>query len=257
MNEKEIKIGFWFVRNRKKILSFLKKTILIILFFVLIGIFFNAFKYFQSIQNPPKINFFLKVSEFRERIKTKEIIIENSDFVPVYNQKGKYDLFAKIKNPNDRWEIKELTYQFKNENGEILAENQIPLLPNEERFIIETNIESPQTIKKVNFSFKNISFKRIKNPSLFPKIKFEIKEIRKEETRPFRIFAKIKNKSLFDLDKVEINVALFLGKKVIAVNQTFVENFLADQEKEIGFNWPEEIPFQVEVKIIPTANLTF
>lgn len=251
---KELKIGLWLAHRKEKILFFGRLGLLIIFILFLGGIFLNLFKYLQSIKNPPQIKNFVKYQEFRERIKGEKIIVKESGFLLVDFQKKNYDLFAKIENPNRRWFAENLNYQFEDEQGKIVFQGATCLLPQEEKFIIKTNLTSNQPIKKINFNLTKISFKRIKNPALFPEIKFEIKEVRSEPGKPFRVYTRIKNKSIVNLEKVEIDLVLYQGKRVVALNQTFIEDFLADQEREVGFVWLQEIPSETRIEVIPIIN---
>jgi len=169
-----------------------------------------------------------------------------------------YDLISSIKNPNKDWGIGSLNYQFTlyDKEGRILGqrEGSSYILPNQEKFIIETLIDTIITPDKVSLSFDYISWQKLQN---FKGLKFPVKEKKYKSIADGSAVGEVSgivvNDNLYDFDKININIVLYdAAGEPVGVSTTDMATMMAGEKRYFNAIWyypfPEEVSnFTIEI----------
>jgi len=183
----------------------------------------------------------------------------------IKKEDNKYDLVAKIENPNPNLGTENLNYKFelKNNAGQVVksVESATFILPNSTRYIIEPNIESNEAIASVNLIPEKVeksSWQQLKDyqsPDLFVKDK----NVTTANQNNYFIEAtgNLKNDTDFDFDAVDVNIVLFdINQEPIAVSKTQIKTLMTGEERYFSVKW--YTPPKEEIKsydMQPETNL--
>lgn len=188
-------------------------------------------------------------------IQARDLLVSESVFI--YGGPERYDVLAKVHNPNDKLGSPSYSYKFilKNAAGEVLAEKEGNnfILPSETKYIIETNLETqeaPQSLVVEIGDAEWINFLDYAKPEYeSPRL-----NIYKEQYSPItsgigfgNVTGLLRNESPFDYHIIHVGVVLrdFSGDP-IAVNKTEVRDIGAKEERDFQLFWPNSFPGVVE-----------
>lgn len=160
---------------------------------------------------------------------------------------GIYSSVAFIENPNINASAESASYVFKIRDGlgNVLAERSgVVLIPNTRTIVVfEPNFEISGEVSRTDFEFTSeiIWHKDETRPSeIFVSRNF----LSREESTP-RLEAQIENRSIFDIDRLEVVALIFDGNKnAIGASRTFLNDFKKDSQETLIFTWPK--PFEVQ-----------
>lgn len=181
-------------------------------------------------------------------IRAQELTIGKIGIVPS-GITGKYDFYAKISNPNAVFGNKNFTYEInlKDESGGIIATKKGSgfILPAEEKYIVENNIESPS----VPFSeeFKILSSDWVKFEDYYEKPDIQIINKNYSEISGGTGFANaqglLRNRSPFDFDSIKVQIILKDSDgNVLALNSTQMQTIKAGEDRDFKAFWPSSFP---------------
>lgn len=169
-----------------------------------------------------------------------------------------YDSAILIKNPNGAGGIKDLGYriEFLGVGGNTIAfrEGKTFVLPGDTKYVFELGIESPEEIKDLRVSFKDVEWQKLKSeiyrePDIIVKNKVFTFDAEKNE---YRLIGRVENTSPFDFK--EVFVQAFLqdeGGKTIGLNSTVQGALLSSEEREFDFSWTnDEIKGEVKNQVV-------
>lgn len=161
----------------------------------------------------------------------------------------KYDFYAKISNPNAVFGNKNFAYEInlKDQEGNTIAVRKGSgfILPGEEKYIVETNIETA----KIPFSqeFKILSYDWVRLEDYYEKPDIQI--INKNYSEIFEGvgFANaqglLRNRSPFDFNSIKIQLILKDSDgKVLALNSTAMQTIKAGEDRDFKVFWPSSFP---------------
>ncbi len=180
------------------------------------------------------------------KIEAKDLEIIDKSII--YGGVDKYDAVIKIKNPNTLYGASQIKYTISliSESGKTIMKKSGEgfILPTQERFFLETNIESDVVPKELNITIDYVNWVKFidyKNPD------FLVQNIKFGETRNginyAEAFALIRNNSDFDFRKVRVYVILKDENGFpIAANATTIGNFQARDERDFLLAWPYRFP---------------
>ncbi len=180
-----------------------------------------------------------------EAIVAQDIKIKEQAFV--YGGAEKFDVMAKIANPNDTYGSRSLNYVFylKDTNGNILAERsgQEFILPAEEKYIIENNLVSAIAPSSVEFKISNPNWEKF---SVYEKPDFNIYGKKYTEMVGPNVFGEVygvlRNNSDFDFNSLIIKVVLRdSANHPISFNKTEMRTVYAGEERDFRLIWPFKI----------------
>lgn len=181
----------------------------------------------------------------------KDLIVGKIGAVPS-GINGQYDFYAKVKNPNDFYGSKKINYEiiFKDSAENIIASKKgfNFILPGEEKYVIETNINSSS--EPVSFDFKIIDSDWIvfqgdyENPNILVAGK-KYNEI-VGGVGYFEATGLLKNESNFDFNAVKVKIILKNSNDdVLAINSTLLKGIAAGDNREFRVFWPNSFPGSV------------
>lgn len=162
-----------------------------------------------------------------------------------------YDLVAKVKNPNQNWGVGSLNYKFTlfNKKGKILGqkEGSTYILPGQEKFIIETSIDTIVVPHQTTLDFSHISWKKLQD---FNGLKFTVKEKRYKTLTDGLAVGEVSgivvNENLYDFGKININIVLYDATgEPLGVGTTDMATMKAGEKRYFNAIW--YYPFAKEV----------
>jgi hypothetical protein len=190
----------------------------------------------------------------------QNLIIKEKAFVS--DSQGKYDVLARISNPNNQIGVSYFSYIFrlKDSQGNIIASRSGNnfILPVESKYIIETGLESNQEPKEMEFL---ISSPRWEEFFGYEKPELNISSQRYDLISSGVGYSEAKgllrNNSNFDFDAIKINVVLRdESGKPIAFNRTEMRTVNAGEERDFRLLWPVHFPGSVQgVEMEAEANV--
>jgi hypothetical protein len=174
----------------------------------------------------------------------------------IFLKDGLYDLAAKINNINPNYGLGRFDYTFKlyDKSGQLLMEKKGSSfsLPNQKKYIIETNVApaaAPTKVELIIQQSEKTDWQKLTNDFATPDIFVQDKQFKYLENKAGESQASgiIKNNSVFDLDKIIVSVVLFNeSKEVIGVNKTEVYTVPAGQERYFSVSWYSALSGEVK-----------
>ena len=260
ISDQEIERSLWLIKNK----ALIKKIITISLLVVILGLYgFSLLKFINiKIQDNNETSFNLATMSFQslqEKYKSEKLIIVNKNIIPLTN--NRYDVVVEIKNPNERIAVRELKYKFIYDN-QSSEEKTAFLLPNETKKFIDFNIESNKIIRTVDMEIIDISWERLKVSEIekFDKKIFVIDnqemhfDNQNNNARNWIEFT-ASNESPYNWLQTKFYVSLYLGTKLVAVNEIKTEKFYSQEEKNLKASWFQKMPSYVTLEIKAETNL--
>ncbi|HAT73900.1 MAG: hypothetical protein US30_C0004G0001 [Candidatus Moranbacteria bacterium GW2011_GWF2_36_839] len=161
----------------------------------------------------------------------------------------KYDFYAKVTNPNAVFGDKNFAYEInlKDEVGSIIATKKgfSFILPGEEKYIVETNIDAPS----VPFSqeFKILSSNWIRFEDYYERPDIQIINKNYSEISGGTGFANaqglLRNRSPYDFDSIKIQIILKDSTdNILALNSTQMGTVKAGEDRDFKTFWPSSFP---------------
>lgn len=206
-----------------------------------------------------------KPCEIQKKTKPLEIV----DKSIVYGGEGRYDAVVTIKNPNTLYGASTIRYTISliSADGKTIMKKtgEDFILPTQERFFVETNIESDVVPKDLNISIDYVNWVKFVD---YEDPDFLVQNIRYGKVNNginyAEAFALIRNNSDFDFREVRVFVVIKdENGKPIAVNGTTMGNFQARDERDFTLSWPYRFPgiisdieIGVYVNVFDSQNFT-
>jgi len=191
--------------------------------------------------------------------------IETSSLVTLWSRPfkvsdGVYDVAAFVENSNI-FGLERLQYVFRleDEEGLLIKERvgETYVNPDERFVIVESDVMTgSREAARVLIEFKNRSeWIRFESLSDRPIISTRDKEF--EVVRSPKVTARIENKSLRDLEDVEVPVVVFdVDENVIGVSKTEIELLDKDLPFTVFYTWPEKFLGEaIFVELFPRMNI--
>jgi hypothetical protein len=161
----------------------------------------------------------------------------------ITEQPGKYDLLARIENPNSQFGVASFEYEFdlKDEQGKIVSRYQGSsfILPSQTKYILVFNQEQAAVPSSTDFKIKTYKFTKFSDYEE-PSIRVSEKEFSLVNggASYAELKAKIKNESDFDFKEIKTKVVIRDDDdNIVAVNETTRNDVRVNEEREVIFNW--------------------
>jgi hypothetical protein len=186
----------------------------------------------------------------QKEIAAQDIKTEETAFV--YGGPGRFDVLAKISNPNNEYGSSNFSYEFilKGAAGEELSRRNGEefVLPGETKYIIETNLETNGQPQSVEYSIKKTQWQEFIN---FQKPQLNIYSKRYDLISGGVGFSEayglLKNESPFDFNFIKIKVVLRDGfGKPVALNTTDMQTVSSGEQRDFRLLWPASFPGDVQ-----------
>lgn len=257
--EKDIERSLWYIRNKAKI----KKGIM--LFIIIITIIFFSVSIYELIKmRKENINIqeglknSINFSVLGQKNQPQNLLIGNKDIIK--SGDDYYDVVISVKNPNPKTAVANLKYRFIYNDKDYSNIKETFILPNETKGLIDFNVKT-NIIRKVNIEIVSITWKKFLDYELqqLPQNIFEIKDEDliindTEKSRSIAEFTAV-NKSPYSWLETKFYVYLYLGTKIVGVNQINVQNFFSEEERKLQTSWFYKLPSYIKLKIEPETNI--
>ncbi|TAK94852.1 hypothetical protein EPO05_05745 [Patescibacteria group bacterium] len=184
----------------------------------------------------------------------------------VYGGQGRYDMVAKISNPNTQFGSPAFQYvvRLKGSDGSVLAERQGTgfILPTEAKYVVEVNFESPVVPQSAEVTIESTTWQEF--------VEFREKPVLSVHNRRFsliggggpwysEVYGVLQNESMFDFNVVKVRVILRdASGNALAANVIEVRDVRSGEQRSFEFKWAYEFPGQgevAEVQVDPDANV--
>ncbi len=270
LNEFQLKIQYWYLSHKKSIRKAFIFFLGVLDFLLLFYVFLNFSVYLFKINRTQRMieemgENRVAFAEYRSRHQVSDLII--SDPAVILAAEGRYDLLAKIKNPNVGWSFSQFEYKFVWTGGE--SENfQSFILPQEEKFLFVEGIESSGVLSSndLRLVIENPKYLKVNKSLPIQLSDLEIKNIEYEVitlTRPqteenylgTRVKGEVTNNSIYDFWEMGLTVVLYQGERPLAFDNTKLEKFISQETRPFEFIWDTAITGISKVEVKPEINL--
>lgn len=167
----------------------------------------------------------------------------------ISTSENNYDIVAEVENINSNWGAKSVGYQLDiyNGNNENIFSKQgtFYILPQENKYVVDSKIFLEQTPEKMEFKIINTSWQK---PSGFRELALRVrdKKIQTGEGVQNRISGVVNNSTNYDLGKVEIvGIILSTDNEIIAAGKTEVNTLIRNENRYFEINWPHIISQEI------------
>lgn len=268
--EKQLKLAYWYVSHK----VFLKKILiasLIILSAVfwgygiygLINYFFVEQVQFDRMLKEISHNL-INYSGFRKENQPQSFKITSSNILP--SGKDKYDLTAKVSNPNPNWRA-EFEYKFIFDGEEAVSQKGF-ILPGEEKFLLGLAVESKKKPRQVNLELQNIKWQRLDSHQISDyaswskeRMDFEITGVKflpaviKDKVPISKVTFSAANRTAYNFWNVGFYILLYRGTSLAGANYITLEQFTSGAKRDVEVSWFEVMPTITRVQILPEVNI--
>ena len=266
------KIAYFFVANQ----IIFKRLVVILLLILNIVIWWPAsvkmVDYFSSggIYNKMVyhlVNNQVNYQAYKEKIKPKDLQIILVDKIKLNNSVesnlkavNRYDLVAKIYNPNLNWKANQISYSFV-VNGYTQDWQTDFILPGQHKYLFKFSYLSNQKLNNIDLKINKVIWQKIKDKE---KINFlDNILVSNKNFDSQKDFSQVKfiadNQTSFGFWKIGWQVILYQSNRStaipLAVNYINSSNFKAGESREVSVSWPEDLPFPSKIEIIPDLDI--
>ncbi len=263
LTQKELERGYYFLTHRPLFRKALYGVAIAVLALSYILVVNNIIKYVTG----TSFNYLaLQMAEstdwtaYHQNRAPRDLEVSATQFLAIGG--GRYNLLAKISNPNNDWSISEFEYTFV-VNGKALETKKSFLNPSEDHLLLEIGHNSSQAISNLNIVIDNIKWRRWEND--VPVIEWQLKDITfKPLTRevvgndtvtiPPQVTWEAINRSLYSFWEVDWQVVLYNADRVVAVSEVRSENFGPLESKQIEAIWLNDLPRVTKTEVRPLLN---
>ncbi len=266
ISEKELKYGYWFVTHKAQ-MQLAIRVFLIVLCIVFYGYALVRLTIIYAIEQPEYEQSlltaaldYINVPGVHESSRIQDLQVVSRDVLAQGG--GKVDVVARVRNPNTKWALESFTFRFA--LGSTVYEGRKAfLLPGEEKFLMLLNvdgagsgtpqlfIDEPQWKRVVQYETwgpERLRF-TISDKQFIPSRQGEISgQLPVSEVR-----ATIANNTAYNYNEVIVQIGLYTGSRLVAVNQVPLPDFLSGQRRPIAAIWSANLPPVTTVDIIPTV----
>ncbi|OGZ35853.1 MAG: hypothetical protein A3A94_01735 [Candidatus Portnoybacteria bacterium RIFCSPLOWO2_01_FULL_43_11] len=159
-----------------------------------------------------------------------------------------YDLAARIKNPNQNYGSGRIVYHFKlyDSNNNLINEREGAdyILPNQNKYLIVSKVESPRPIEKIELLFDQFEWQKLQDyqPPQLVVTRKEYSPSKPDEPGFSRATGLVINKTNFDFERIDVDILLLnSNRQIVGLNTTEIQTLLSNQERHFIAAWFEPI----------------
>lgn len=170
----------------------------------------------------------------------------------------KYDLVAKVHNPNSDWYFPEVQYSFVVNN--FITDWQTDfILPGQEKYFFVFSYSDPTEIKDLDLKFGTQQRQRIFNKDpLYILNDFNIQDKNfSSQSGLSEIKFQVNNNSYFSFWQLGWQVVLYVRDHPIGINYVTTPNFLSGQERQVAVIWNENLTVPTDIEILPNLDVFY
>lgn len=175
--------------------------------------------------------------------------------------KRKYDFFARVTNPNDKWMVERFRYRFVWGGGST-REQEILILPSEDRFISilgESLESSPDgaVIDILAHEWRRMrgGEEKILQDKMY--LATENVELQQKEDgyQDDRLLFATRNGSPYNFYRAYFDVLLYSGRNIVGFSRVDIEKWRAEETRSIALVIDEKLPYIGKAEIYIDVNL--
>ncbi|MFH1207919.1 MAG: hypothetical protein V1668_05000 [Patescibacteria group bacterium] len=260
-----IKLNYFILTNRQDLKKWWVLTLIAIAIFSLVFVITNIALYIISLpKQDAMINSIaaspLDFSAIRAQKKPQMLSISDTAVLP--GSAGKYDLAAKVVNPNKNWAATDVIYIF-SLGGQAVGEQTESVMPSAEQYLTAYNIRGPESGSGVTGSLeiKNINWVRVPDPTILPKADFTYQDLKfdtstlKTGQTVYRATGEITNDSYSGFWKVKLQIVLLNNDSIVGINSIFLEKFQSGEKRSLYSQWDAVAGPVGSISVAPSLNL--
>lgn len=176
-----------------------------------------------------------------------EVVLVNK----IKTSTNKYDLVAKVYNPNLDWYIKEVNYAFV-VDGFVLDWQSDFVLSRQEKYLFHFSYFSQSSPEQVGLKIGDINWQRVRKKDRLEIVDNILVENKKFETN--KNISQVKfdatNQTHFSFWQVGWQIVLYQGQRPVAVNYMNSHNFFSGQQRHISAAWSESLSSPSKIEIV-------
>lgn len=255
-NQWYYKIAYFFIANQ----VLFKRLAVVLLLLIDIGFFWfsgvGLVNYFADTKNYQKILSELSkadnaIRQYRETHKPLDLEIISINKISLGN--NKYDLVAKISNPNERW-VNNIEYGFV-VDGLALDTWSTFVLPLQEKYLFNFNYYSLNYPNNVELKIRTNHWQKVDSENqILQEIIVGEQEFQSERGHSEIKFS-VENLSHFNFWQVGWQVVAYGGSYPMAVNYVTADSLLSGQKREISTAWNYDFSQPTKIEIVPDINV--
>ncbi|MFH1291781.1 MAG: hypothetical protein ABIH87_01105 [bacterium] len=270
LTEKQLKLGYWWITNKllvKKILTMLLGAVGFSLlaygawgfadWFIGSGVSERAGTALLT-ENLTDYTFFRESNQPKPMVTQSPLVLSSGE--------GRYDLVAKISNPNHRWWV-EFSYKFSgaDSSDQIYTEY---LLPTDTRYIYVLGVKTERKPIPA-LEIMDVHWHRVDGHFVQPdyltwateRLDFTIENPKYNPPDPnspipvSRASFRVINGTAYSYVAAPFFVALYSGSRLVGVNRVVATRFLAGSTRDIEASWFTDLPSVTRVEVLPELNI--
>ena len=264
---KKLRMGFWFVRN----LPLFKKTMWILLVVVVVGVWIYAITgfgwyIFKGMKEDEKMINEMATQGVSSTQKTSNELTSSS--VTILQHKDKYDLYAKVGNPQEHYTAT-FDYCFTQADEEISCQKGF-IFPQENKYVLslsqELNNRSNVGLNIKNINWNRIDYHEIRDWEEYKKerLDIEFKEAKYSSSAQNEYSDQVDlntltftaiNDTPYSYWEADLNIILYNTGSIVGVNTYTIDRFRSGEKRDIELVWSANINRVTDVSIIPNINI--
>jgi len=267
LTTKQLRFARWYLEHKQRL-----KSVLII-FLIILDVVIWGWTIYQTV-----IYFSLTKSheEMLKELTTERIDylamhkhfqpldLEISDVKILSQDKNQYDFIVEIRNPDGKWMITSIEYNFilDDENSEV---QKTFILPNQTKYLFRLGQKLASRPQNIQFVIKSIQRRRVRpeqRATLEIISKLIIKDIKFAYTVPEekmiampQLSFTIENQSVYGFWEAPLIIAMYQQNQLTSLNTLVIKNLKAGETRLIEFNWPSSLPAEANISIQPDINV--
>ncbi len=168
----------------------------------------------------------------------------------------KYDLVAKVHNPNAGWHARTVNYAFV-VDGFILDWQNGFVLPEQDKYLFNFSYFSESNPGQIDLKFGDIGWQRVKEKDRMFVLKQIAVENKNFETNNniSQIKFEAVNNSPFGFWQVGWQVVLSSGARPVGINYVTANGFLSGEFKRLSATWGETMSMPSKIEVLPDIDV--
>lgn len=264
LSEKKLNFGLWIAENRRKIMKIIIISLVAISAFFFIYSSYNYIIYFIS--GDPNAQIISNNLTVSPRKVTEDLSVSS---VRALANDGRYDLTVQISNPNAKF-MANFDYCFKKGETDIVCGSSF-ILPGETKHVVELAQPYSGSISEISFSVSGIFWRRIDTRQIpdwaaffGQRLDFAIFDLNyapasvsglSDKVNLNTLDFSIKNQTAYGYYEAPLDIFLYSGSEMIAVNRYILKNFLPGETRTVKLSWPGQFVSVNRTEVVPNVNI--
>lgn len=261
---KRMNFGLWVAEHRRRLIK------IFIVFLILLSAFFFIYSSYYFIvyltSGDPNAQLLNNNLSFSTRQEVSGLEVSP---LQVFDNDGQPDLAVQVVNPNEKF-MANFSYCFKLGDKDVAC-GQDFILPAEKKYILALASEFSGSRSELSFSISDIFWRRldahqIPNWADFysQRLDFAISDLNftaaalsglSDKVNLNTLDFSIKNQTAYGYYEAPLNIFLYSGSGLVAVNRYRLQNFLAGETRTVKISWPGRFDAVNRTEVAPDINI--